>query len=235
MSTALVTGVSKGIGKSIAEQLLQSDWKVYGISRSQPEFTHQNFVWLEFDLMDFTRYVELSDLIPENLDLLVNNAGIAYKVAIDKLIELDLEKQWKMNVKAPVTVIRTLMSKLETGKIINISSIASLIDYEGLGVYAMTKAALNKFASQFAVESKIPIASILPSSVDTPLMKTLYPGEDSAEYLQPEEVAREVVKLAGEDFESGVQVILVNNELQGDINTIDRLPNRKIVNVDDLS
>jgi NADP-dependent 3-hydroxy acid dehydrogenase YdfG len=44
MKTALVTGVSKGIGESTAQLLLESGWKVYGISRSKPRIDSANLV-----------------------------------------------------------------------------------------------------------------------------------------------------------------------------------------------
>lgn len=232
MKVALVTGVSKGIGRATAEVFLQNGWKVYGISRSQPDFTHENFVWLEFDLMQFERYSELNSLISEDLDLLVNNAGIAYAVPIEKFIELDLDKQWKINVKAPTMLIKTLLPKLANGKIIDVSSVAAFMNYEGLGIYAMTKAALTKFAAQFALESSIPIVSIMPSTVDTPMMKALDPNGDSSTYLKPGQVAGEIFKLAENGFESGSEIVVVNNALATGIPTANMPPNRKIVNVD---
>ena len=79
MKTALVTGVSKGIGESTAQLLLESGWKVYGISRSKPRIDSANLVWIQIDLEDKAAISTIEEKISEaGLDLLVSNAGVAF-------------------------------------------------------------------------------------------------------------------------------------------------------------
>jgi len=50
MKTAVVTGASYGLGKSIAEMLLANGFKVYGVSRTDPPIKNKDFIWLKVDL-----------------------------------------------------------------------------------------------------------------------------------------------------------------------------------------
>ena len=232
MPTALITGVSKGIGRAITEAFLSQGWKVYGISRSDPQLQNPNFVWIGFDLMSLDDYQQIFDQIPEDLDVLVNNAGIAYKVAIENLSTLDLQKQFTINTKAPIWLIKTLMPKLKAkGKIINIGSLSTKMPPPGLSIYAATKTALATFAEAFNMETMIPVATILPGSVDSPIMHTiLKPGTDFSKLIQPIDIAKVVWKLISEGVHSGEEIAVVND------NTLDEVEGLggkvRIINVD---
>jgi NAD(P)-dependent dehydrogenase (short-subunit alcohol dehydrogenase family) len=233
MSTVLVTGVSKGIGRAIAEKFLAQGWKVYGISRSDPQLPNPNFVWIGFDLMNLNDYQQIFDQIPEDLDLLVNNAGIAYMVSLKNLLPLDLEKQFAINVKAPIWLVKTMLPKLtDHGRVINISSVAAKVYLEpGLSVYSATKAAINSFTFSFAKESHIPIMAVLPGVVDTPLLHTLYGQDlDYSKYLQPADIAKVIWKLTDEGFHSGDEVGVINDYTEEESGALPK--DLRVINVD---
>ncbi len=233
MSTALVTGVSKGIGRAITETLLSQGWKVYGISRSDPLLQNPNFIWIGFDLMNLNDYQQVFDKVAEDLDLLVNNAGIAYKVALENLLTLDLEKQFAINVKAPIWLIKTMLPKLGHSKIINITSLAAKMPYPGLSIYSATKAALTAFDEGFAMETQIPIATILPGSVDSPVLRTiLKPDTDFSKLLQPQDIAKAIWKVLDEGIHSGEEVAVVNNFIQDEAEGLGHKV--RVLNVDSM-
>ena len=73
----LITGGSKGIGRSIVDEFLQKNYNVYSISRSTPNLNHINFHPIIGDLLDSLFVQELSKKIDDlKIDILVNNAGI---------------------------------------------------------------------------------------------------------------------------------------------------------------
>jgi NAD(P)-dependent dehydrogenase (short-subunit alcohol dehydrogenase family) len=75
---AIVTGASKGIGYAICQLLLKEGWIVYGISRSQNDVlvSNNNFHQVIFDLQNTNKIPELVNKLPNDIDLLINNAGL---------------------------------------------------------------------------------------------------------------------------------------------------------------
>ena len=72
MKIAVITGSSYGLGLSITKLLLSNDFKVYGISRSEPPIKNSNFVWIKADLLNDNDLKNVSDKIKEEkIDLLV--------------------------------------------------------------------------------------------------------------------------------------------------------------------
>lgn len=238
MTTALITGVSRGIGEACANSFLNAGWQVWGISRSQPQIKDPNFKWLEFDLTEFDKYQDLDGRLPKHLDLVINNAGIAYGIPFSQTNLLDIDKQWGINVKAPIWLLRNLLPRLSLQtKIINLSSLASKLTFaheeSHISLYSATKAALDKFTKEFSAETKIPACSVLPSMVNTPLVHSLYPDSEFDKLLQPDQVADFINKLVREGFEAGAEYILVNDYLREDLDLLTtQQKNPHIVNLD---
>lgn len=164
--TVFLTGGARGIGAAIREELMLRGYEVVAPSRE------------ELDLSD-PQSVEqyLGGHHDLEVDILINNAGINTP---QSLVEIS-QDHWKQSLQANLSAAFRLtqffapsMSKQGYGRILNISSIFSLVTKEGRGAYSMTKAALNALTRTAAVEfgpSGILVNSLAPGYVDTEMTR----------------------------------------------------------------
>lgn len=176
MKTAIVTGASKGIGLAAAERLLRLGYRVYGISRTEPEARPgEEFIPVCCDLLDTDRLVRVVEEITAgepSVDLLVNNAGFGVFGPHETLSVPDLQRMIRTNLEAPVILTRLLLRELRKsrGQIINISSVtARKVSTHGCA-YAATKAGLSHFSESLFEEvrkSGIRITTLQPDITRT--------------------------------------------------------------------
>lgn len=162
MKSVLITGVSRGIGLSIAKEFIQNDYFVFGTSRSKFDLSKvlesNNCKHLTVDVNDRDSIASLMKDIPgENntLDCLVNNAGITS----DQLFIRMKDSEWDdvintnltgiFNITKPVS---KMMLKQKSGSIINISSVSGLMGNAGQVNYSSSKSALLGFTKSLAKE-----------------------------------------------------------------------------------
>ncbi len=162
----LVTGVSKGLGLAICKNLLLSDWKVYGVSRSITAEIEKlkssyktSFVYIQYDLLEINDLKQ--DLFVKyfknvSFDGFVNNAALAYDDIVTNLDLSALSKMYTVNVFAPFLltklVLRNFILNKKSGAVVHISSVSVHTGYKGLSMYASTKGALEAFSKNVARE-----------------------------------------------------------------------------------
>ncbi len=225
MKIAIVTGSSKGIGESVARNLLKNDFKVYGISRSISDIKDPNFVWVNSDLTKPESFSEISKQIVENkIDLIVNNAGIAFAQDGLELTDKEFEEVFNLNFKSPIYLIKTLFEKIKGGTVITISSVSDRLVGPKFGLYCASKAAISKYVEALSKEnSDIKFVTLLPSYVDTPLLRKLH-GEGQFsdfewnEIIKPEQIAEFINDILSEKYkiESGAKIIIATDSLVED-------------------
>lgn len=181
---ALVTGASRGIGKSITKSLLKEDFSVIGTARSSEfpkEFSqNDNFEGLYIDLADpvavETKLKPIFDR-EEAPNVLINNAGVFMESGFEKDDESWLEK-WdqtiQVNLRAPALLCKWALNrwiKEEGGYLINISSRAAYRgDTQEYSAYAASKGGLVAFTKSVARdfgEHGISAYSIAPGFIKT--------------------------------------------------------------------
>src|SRR3989344_1882645 len=177
---ALVTGSSRGIGKSIALELAKEDCKViinYSEDRENAEQVAKlvNGIAIKADVSNFDECQEMVNKIISKynkIDFLINNAGISVdktfknmtKEEWDEVINVDLNSMF--NVTKPVI---NEMLKQSYGRIINISSVSGQIGFFGQTNYSAAKAGVIGFTKALAKEvaSKgITVNAIAPGIID---------------------------------------------------------------------
>lgn len=233
---AVVTGVSKGIGYEISGLLLKHGLKVYGLSRTKPDFVSPAFVWLQCDLsQEESIKSALKQITEPQIDLLVCNAGTATVELAANVSQESFKATYRLNVLAPMLVVRELYYKLHVANIINISSVSDRLMEKGYSLYSSSKAANTRYFETLALEMiGANIYSLLPSSVDTPLLRQLEHNNPNYKWentIQSWQVAMAVYKVFRQELPlpSGANIIVVNNALEDHAKSVEKL---YIFNVD---
>lgn len=169
-----ITGASKGIGRSLTEQLLLKGYKVAATSRqisSLPAIASENFLPLEVDLKDeksIAVSMEKTNTVFGRIDVIVNNAGYGIGGAVEELSEKEISDNFNINFFAVVKVIQQALPYFRSrhsGHIINISSIAGFAPGPGWSIYCAAKFAVTGLSEALANDLKplgINVTAILP-------------------------------------------------------------------------
>ena len=156
----LVTGASSGIGRAIAIALDQQGATVVitGRNKEKLEATKKEMSAsvqsVSVDLVESTQLTALVDAV-ENLDGVCHCAGIVSPFPVKFLQQKNLDEVFKINYEVPVLLTAELLrkKKLNTGcALLFMSSVSSDFSYKGGAVYAGSKAALEVFCRNVAIE-----------------------------------------------------------------------------------
>ena len=212
--TAVLTGASYGLGSSISKKLIELGYKVYGISRTKPDISNPNFIWIKADLLNDVELRSISgQVLEKHIDLLINNAGICYFKKTLDYTDDDFEKMFSLNFKVPVKIVQLFFDKLMGGLLLNVSSLSDRYPEPDFGLYGSSKTALNLFFETMAAENdQVKIINLLPSYVDTPMQHGMREGTDFdwSICMMPEDISEAVSALLSkiDEFESGSRVII---------------------------
>ena len=170
MKTALVTGAARGIGRAAADALANAGLRVLRLDVEGE---------LPYDLTDIAGIPALVERLGD-IDVLVNNAGVQNAVSIDKYTDAQRDRIIKVNLEAPVELIRVIskgMVKRRSGRIVNVASIAAYTPHTDLW-YGVTKAGVVSFTRSFATylgPHGIQVNAVAPGPIDTPLLDKAQP------------------------------------------------------------
>ena len=153
----LITGVSGGLGKSLALFLLKNNYKVIGISRKDPEIENENFRFYSLDLNEIEN---IKGVLKEIVDIegkingFVHCAGIHQVQPISLFKANDFEKLIKIHVTVPFEILKYLSKNKysDRASIVLISSLAAHEGAPGLSFYAAAKGALEGFLNSATAE-----------------------------------------------------------------------------------
>jgi hypothetical protein len=224
MKTALVTGATSGIGRSTALLLAANGYRVIITGRRANRLDElkaeiqgkvkQDVLSLCFDIRNLKEVDQAVAQIPndwKNIDVLVNNAGLAaglsplHEGSID-----DWEQMIDTNVKGLLYISRAianLMVKLGSGHIVNIGSIAGVQTYENGNVYCASKHAVRAISQGMRIDLLkygIRVSEIRPGMAETEFSLVRFKGDkDSAKkpYLG-------VVPLSGDDVAETILFVI---------------------------
>ena len=222
---AVVTGASSGIGAGIAKALGAEGATVivnYATSQSGADAVVASIkeaggkaIAVQADMSKSADVARLFETVKAHgqLDVLVNNAGLAVFEMVADLTEEAFHKQFNVNVLGYFLAIREALKHFgdSGGSIINISSILSTDPYLASSVYSATKGAVDTMTFALARElgpRGIRVNSILPGHTNTPATDGNFAGELGVKLLagtplgrfgEPEDIAPVAVFLASSD------------------------------------
>ena len=176
---AIVTGAGRGIGKGIAEKLIQEGAKVVlSDIEGDDSLVTSHGENAKFIKCDVSKKEDVDSLIKETvehfgrLDILVNNAGIFPFKNFLEMTESDWDKVISVNLKSVFLCSQAAAKVMSNeGRIIDISSIAAAVGFAGLTHYCASKSGINGMIRALALEladRKITVNAVMPGAIDTP-------------------------------------------------------------------
>lgn len=191
MKTAVVTGASRGIGRSVAELLVRDGVRVYMLARNEADLRHA-----AQSLSDLARPVvcdvtnaaqvelavkQISDDTNGAPDILINNAGIFPLSALHTLTAEELQQTLSTNVVAPFRFVRAFLPAMKTrrsGHIVTIGSVADRAIFAENGAYAASKhaqRAMHEVLRQELQGSGVRASLVSPGPTDTNIWDDIDP------------------------------------------------------------
>ncbi|HWK99688.1 MAG TPA: SDR family oxidoreductase [Parapedobacter sp.] len=232
----LVAGGSKGIGKAIVSEFLELGATVMLVARNQEnidtvesELKNERLLTLRGDVTDATFRKTIAQSISKSwgrLDVLVNNAGMNIRKPSNELSNEELQQLMDLNLYAPFLLSRELYPQLIKGQgssVINISSVAGLMDAGTGAPYGMSKSGLLQLTRSLSAEwanRGIRVNTVSPWFTRTPATRPLLDNPQKLERIVartplgraafPAEIAAAVAFLAMEkaSFITGQNIIV---------------------------
>lgn len=233
--TALVTGASRGIGRSIALTLAANGYHLMITCHRNAEMLEEVKQYIEShfpvtcvtfvgDMGDFLAVEQMYSVFTEyfsSLDLLVNNAGISHLGLLTDLSPEEWDRLLQTNLSSVLYTCRSgipLMLRRKNGKIINISSVWGVAGASCETAYSATKGGVNALTKALAKElapSNIQVNAIACGAIDTEMNSFMTEEELEALLMEipagrlgrPDEVASLVLDLCTENNYLTGQVI----------------------------
>lgn len=226
MANVIITGSNRGIGHAILKRFAAGGYNVWACARKPSqafeaelsELSKQYGIWIEpvyFDLLDSASIKEGFKKIwqsKRSIDVLVNNAGMAYIDLFQLTPERQIRDMFEVNIFSVMTLTRLVlkvMLRQQKGAIVNIASIGGLDAYPAHCVYGATKAAVAEFSRTLATEVSaqgIRVNCVAPGATDTDMISA-FEAKSGGNLLKncamkrkahPEEIADVVFYLASD-------------------------------------
>ena len=182
MKNWLITGVSSGLGRALAEEVLAIGDTVFGTVRTQKdletfEALHpERAIGLILDLRDSASIpgvIDNAETQSGGLDVLVNNAGYGLIGAVEEISIEELRTLFDVNFFGAFSCIHAVLPAFRSrrsGHIINITSVSGLAPWAGTAAYGSSKYALEGLGQTLAQEMAefgVKVTNIEPGGVDT--------------------------------------------------------------------
>lgn len=218
--TAIISGVSAGIGLATAKLFTQNGITVIGMGTREAadDAPEKNFYYVQGDVSkseDRQRLVDTALKISGRIDILVNVAGVAPKVRADllEMTEESYDRVMDINTKAMLFLTQTVANEMiknngeNNGAIVNISSLSAYTSSVSRGEYCISKAGVSMITKLFAdrlSEYGIPVNEVRPGIIATDMTSKVKEKYDTLidggllpikRWGTPEDVAKAVFSL----------------------------------------
>lgn len=206
----LVTGASGGLGAFVTRAFLEAGATVVGVSRKiqQSEFDSSAFTAIPAEISTAAGAKAMVESLAKKsgrLDVVAHTVGgFAGGSSVAETGDALFQRMLDVNLNSTFYLLRAvlpMMRKTGNGRIIAVGSRAALEPGAGIGGYSASKAAMVSLIKTVALENKdagITANVILPGTIDTPANRKAMSNADTSKWVQPANVARLIVWLAGD-------------------------------------
>lgn len=223
MNYYFITGVSRGIGKALAELLLRNENNyIIGLGKTST-IQHERFEFIKIDLrnLEFVKNYQFIQIIDAESVTLVNNSGMLGDVNIvGKIENQSIIETFNLNAIAPALLMNNFTNAYQNFKgkklVLNISSGAGRHTINSWSSYCATKSALDMFTAvandeqkMFGLGTTVKFISIAPGIVDTKMQDEIREVDESRfsdvkrfinykkenQLTSPKEVAEKLIQL----------------------------------------
>jgi NAD(P)-dependent dehydrogenase (short-subunit alcohol dehydrogenase family) len=228
----LISGASRGIGRAIAEDLLQHGYRL-SLGARDPDTLQQalaaqfpasieQFRCHRYDALDnasAARWVDDSVATFGGIDVLVNNAGIGTPLTIEDDDDDALDTVWAVNVKAPLRMTRLCLPHLKVsghGRVVNVASLSGKRARNPQVAYSMSKfavMALTHTTRQIGWEHGIRATAVCPGFVQTDMTRHVT-KVDRDDMIPPDAIATLVRTAIALPNNAAMAEMLVNCRLE---------------------
>ncbi|HET7387526.1 MAG TPA: SDR family oxidoreductase [Nocardioidaceae bacterium] len=215
--SAVVTGAGRGIGRAVAQRLVQRGYAVVvtdvdGDSARRTAEEIGAVAGVRQDVREEDSHTEVARAAGEHgpLAVWVNNAGVGDDGTLAELDSAAIDRLVEVNLRGTIWGMRAALAGFgegsDVGDIINVASLSGLGPVPGLAVYAATKAAVVSLTASVAAETprRVRVHAVLPDGVDTDMVAGMRPGgsakalvHSGGRLLSVDEVARAAVGMIG--------------------------------------
>ena len=226
---ALITGASRGIGKSLALAFAAEGANLFLTARRKDlleevaEMARRHNVEVEIFAGDVREEAQVKSLIQaavkkfNRLDILINNAGLGHFKPVAEMTAAEWDEMFAVNLRAVFLATREALPHLrraEESFVINVASLAGKNTFVNGGGYTATKWGLRAFAQCLMLEERkhgVHVVTICPGSVATAFGQgnERAPRSQKPDILQPEDVAQcllEAVKMPARVMVSEIDI-----------------------------
>ena len=227
MKVILISGASRGIGRKIAERLIEEDYSLsLGVrnlpSLDQTIFSNNDKVLIypyeATDKQSHHKWIEATIAKFGRLDGVINCAGILKRVQFEDNNEDELDHLWEINVKAPWRLTREAfpyLKKSGEGRVINLVSMSGKRVKGVLAGYSVSKfafLALSQSMRNVGWDDGIRVTAICPSFVNTDMAQNVNLAPEKM--TQPEDIAEIVAMVLRLPNTAHINEILINFNLE---------------------
>jgi len=181
----LITGASRGIGKSLALKSKENGYVVVGTSTSKrgvQELENEGILGLELNLNDDRSIKEFNNFLIKDhsdVEILINNAGITRDNIVLRMSDEEWADVLNIHLNGTFQISKTVlkfMLKKKWGRIINITSTSASIGNKGQANYSAAKAGVEAFSKSLAKEvgsRAITVNSVAPGYIETDMTEQI--------------------------------------------------------------